>query len=323
MLDVHSTTPVTLSTDAVAARRRAAYWRDLICDVFVELDCGEVPRDRFFGRIDNSYLADIQFSLVRSEAQRVDRTASRIAASNQRYFLLSLQASGTGRVSQDGRSALLQTGDFAIYDTTRPYTLEFHDPFSQIVLTIPEQLVRDRLLAPERLTAIGIDGRRGTGRVVSNFIRQVHGQLHRLEPRSLNAMQHNVVDLFTTALGEQCAAPAENQTHGRAMLKQRVIQYVEDNLRHSDMTCATIAAAHRISVRYLSKLFEDEEHSLSEWIWRRRLEGARRDLADAGRGRRPITAIAFDWGFKDSAHFSRAFKARYGSAPKDYRAARA
>jgi AraC-like DNA-binding protein len=32
-----------------------------------------------------------------------------------------------------------------------------------------------------------------------------------------------------------------------------------------------------------------------------------------------ITQIAYDWGFKDPAHFSRAFKMRYGRSPSAHR----
>ncbi|HYY00693.1 MAG TPA: helix-turn-helix domain-containing protein, partial [Mycobacterium sp.] len=34
---------------------------------------------------------------------------------------------------------------------------------------------------------------------------------------------------------------------------------------------------------------------------------------------RPISVIAHRWGFSDTGHFSRSFKAHYGSSPTDYR----
>ena len=33
-----------------------------------------------------------------------------------------------------------------------------------------------------------------------------------------------------------------------------------------------------------------------------------------------ITEIAFRWGFNDSAHFSKAFRAEFGQSPRAYRA---
>jgi len=36
-------------------------------------------------------------------------------------------------------------------------------------------------------------------------------------------------------------------------------------------------------------------------------------------GNRTVTAIAFDYGFNSPTHFGRAFRARYGATPRDYR----
>ena len=59
--------------------------------------------------------------------------------------------------------------------------------------------------------------------------------------------------------------------------------------------------------------------SVSELIWARRLEQARRDLADPLHRHVSVTGIGYDAGFKDAAHFSRAFKSAFGETPSAYR----
>jgi AraC-like DNA-binding protein len=59
--------------------------------------------------------------------------------------LLTLVTSGVERVVQDGREAVLRKGDFAIHDSTRPYSLFFDTSFSEIVLQIPRALFKRRL----------------------------------------------------------------------------------------------------------------------------------------------------------------------------------
>jgi len=56
------------------------------------------------------------------------------------------------------------------------------------------------------------------------------------------------------------------------------------------------------------------------WIRSRRLEGARRDLADPELAGLTISALAARWGFGDPARFSRAFRAVYGCSPTEARA---
>jgi len=74
-----------------------------------------------------------------------------------------------------------------------------------------------------------------------------------------------------------------------------------------------------ISSRYLQDLFHSERKTVSEWIWLRRLEKARRDLLDPLLSRESITQIALACGFCDLAHFSRRFKAAYAMSPREYR----
>jgi AraC-like DNA-binding protein len=73
-----------------------------------------------------------------------------------------------------------------------------------------------------------------------------------------------------------------------------------------------------MSVRYLEKLFESEE-TVPDWIRRRRLERCRHDLLDPAMRGQSIGAIAARWGFRDPAHFSRAFRAAYGMTPGECR----
>ena len=65
------------------------------------------------------------------------RTPALIARASEDYFLVSIQTQGRGVVSQDGRDAVLAPGDFALYDSTRPYQLTFDGPFQQFVLKLP------------------------------------------------------------------------------------------------------------------------------------------------------------------------------------------
>jgi AraC family transcriptional regulator, positive regulator of tynA and feaB len=83
-----------------------------------------------------------------------------------------------------------------------------------------------------------------------------------------------------------------------------------------------VALANRlhISVRQLYRLFEEQGDSVCRYIQRTRLQRSASDLSNPHLKRESITAIAYKWGFTDSAHFSRAFKKQFELSPKDYRA---
>jgi AraC-like DNA-binding protein len=104
-----------------------------------------------------------------------------------------------------------------------------------------------------------------------------------------------------------------------AALFTRICATVEERLTDPELRPPMIAAAHGISLRTLHTIFAENGETVGGWIRRRRLERSRDELL------RPncvsITAMAFRWGFTDSAHFSRAFKAEYGLSPRDLRVA--
>jgi AraC-like DNA-binding protein len=97
--------------------------------------------------------------------------------------------------------------------------------------------------------------------------------------------------------------------------------FIEARLPAPDLSPATVAAAHHISVRYLHRLFDDETHSVAGWIRQRRLERCRANLLDPSLAGRSVAGIAARWGFTNAAHFSRLFRDAYGLPPGEYRQA--
>jgi AraC-like DNA-binding protein len=87
-----------------------------------------------------------------------------------------------------------------------------------------------------------------------------------------------------------------------------------------DVSPATVAAAHYISLRYLHNLFETQETTVADWIRRRRLERCRRDLLDPALRAEPVGSIGARWGLTSPAHFTRLFRGAYGLPPAAYRA---
>jgi hypothetical protein len=98
----------TLSTHDVAAPRRLAFWTDMVCDTYVQLQCdAPAGSDVIDGEIVSDELATLQLSRVTATAQFVRRTPALIARASEDHFLVSIQTKGRGVVSQDGRDAVL------------------------------------------------------------------------------------------------------------------------------------------------------------------------------------------------------------------------
>jgi AraC-like DNA-binding protein len=107
----------------------------------------------------------------------------------------------------------------------------------------------------------------------------------------------------------------------RAIALLRLRTAIERRLSDPGLDPAGAAEAAGISVRYANALLNAEDSSLERLIVSRRLERCRRAFEDASQASRTISEIAYAWGFSDLSHFTRRFKAAFGSSPRDYRAA--
>ena len=129
-----------------------------------------------------------------------------------------------------------------------------------------------------------------------------------------------LLDLLTVAVAAEVdrrsAVPPDARRRARL---GRIYASIDARLGDPDLTPATIAATHHISVRYLHLLFETEQHSVADLIRTRRLEHCRRDLLDPTLADRPVAATGVRWGFPNTAHFSRLFRDTYGLPPSEFR----
>ncbi|MFX8727416.1 hypothetical protein ABTM60_18940, partial [Acinetobacter baumannii] len=79
-----------LDTDGTPPSRRLALWQDIVCDVFVQLDCRSDAGDSFRGAIDRRDLGLLQCTEVVSSRQRVFRTPARIRRAREEFVLVAL-----------------------------------------------------------------------------------------------------------------------------------------------------------------------------------------------------------------------------------------
>jgi AraC-like DNA-binding protein len=311
-----------LSTGAVPRDQRLAYWTDMICNVYVQLGCDPVRTGAtgdFEGSIRRHTLPSLDVSVVTSKAQNVMRTPGHIARSSDDYFLVGIQTSGRGMVRQDGRDAVLSVGDFALYDSTRPYQLLFDDAFEQIVLKLPGERLRSELRETETLTATTVSGREGAGHLLISMIRALREDIDALQPASALAVANGVLSILVAGLQTLPAARSPGLSNLTAFHLARIKRRIDDQLADPSLSVSSLAAELGMSVSQIHRVFKSEPLTPSQYIWERRLEACSRDLLAPRLAGRPVAEIAYGRGFNDAAHFSRAFRERFGRSPREWR----
>ena len=311
----------TVSTASVEPNQRLAYWTDLVCNTFVQLDCDAgAGQHSIEGDIRADELASLRLSKVTATPQIVRRTAAKIAQASEDYFLVSIQTRGEGLIMQDDRVARLAPGDFALYDSTRPYELRFDGPFQQYVLQLPGPTLRTALQNTAALTASTVSGQRGAGHLMIGMIGTLAADIDTLAPASAHAVAESVTQILIAGLSALPAARRAPVSHLTAYHREQIKACARARLRDPALSVATLAAQLRLSPSTLHRAWSGEACSLTEWIWAQRLDAAKHDLCDPNQAARSVSEIAFSWGFNDAAHFSRAFRARFGRSARALRA---
>ena len=309
-----------LTTADVAERKRFQFWQDAVCDTFVELDCQARGSAPFFGEITTAECDGLHFSTVNSDGQIVKRTPTRIRRAREEVMLVSLQVRGVGIIAQDGREARLLPGDFACYDSTRPYTLNFDAGFEQLVLHMPRAAMVRRIGRTEVWTARRIAGTSPVGSLVLPFVQRAASVVSDVVPATASQLSETCLLLVTAALGERLGEIAAGGSSARTALIFRAKAMIDSNLHDHALNTEKVAQLVGISPRYLQDLFHAEGTTVSDWIWQRRLDKSRRDLADPLRAGDSIAQIALACGFADFGHFSHRYKDAFGTSPREDRA---
>lgn len=294
-------------------------YRAVVAGVFLPLRLSSTAPEAFRGVVRAVTVDDVHLSELHGGQHVVERTPQHAAHDSLASFKVSLMLAGTGLLVQDGRETLLRPGDLAVYDTQRPYTIEFDRDFRSLVVMFPQNRIELPAGLVGQLTAVRLGGNTGVGAIVAPFLTHLCDHIEQLEQAPGPRLAHSALDLVSTLFAAELGHSPRRDPHEE--LLERIREHIEQRLGSTDLCPTSIAAAHFISTRHLHALFHDTGTTVAAWVRQRRLEHCRRDLVAPQLADAPVSAIAARWGFVDAAHFSRAFKAEFGVSPREYRTA--
>ena len=301
-----------VSTADVAAADRLPFWNEVACRMITPVRVVALGEGPFAASIARCRLRECEIMSPISTAARVFREGECEAG------VLNIQLQHQGRTVNHtgGRTAMLEEGDFVLYDPSKPLWLAFEEPTQAIVLRLPLARVEERTPYLRNQVGIPVSGRSGPGALFSNFLRQAWAELERGGEgdwaESMGEAVWPLLDIAYSATRPQIA------TDRRDERRRALFAAVETDLTDPELDVHRLARRMGVSARYVQMLFAELGTTPRSFIQDRRLDLAARRLEREGNDT-TVTDVAYDVGFNDLSSFCRAFRRRFETSPRNYR----
>lgn len=303
--------------DAGARDDKVARWQQMlsVTDMPWAVAIPEVPcLDTFEARVRRRWIDDL--ALVEAECGPCSgaRNRRQLADTEGEFVSIVVLRAGSETISQGGIEARITPGDAVIWDSTKPARFAIGEPLSKRMLLVP-RVALDEAGGRRRVTGgLKLDGSAPATRLLTTYLDTLSQVLPELRSAAIGAARAAALELFAGALrpgSDVCSAGTV-----RPALRAAIERFIDRHLLYGTVTPAAIASAHGVSIRTVNRVFSASGQTVGEIVRARRLARAREDLTGSDR---PVSVIAYRWGFSDTSHFSRTFKAHYGSSPTNYR----
>jgi AraC-like DNA-binding protein len=310
--------PLVLATDAEAPQRRADVAREVYGRQILRLEV-EPLGDDFRAELILRGLPGLKMVAGWANNVTTERASSLLSDGND-DIIVSIGGVGGKLISeQRGKQVTLEHGHIHVTSSAEPFALTHlasrtsgltvsRKAIAALVPDIEDRIARPLPRFPEGLHLL--EGYIGTLTAIPSFD----------SPETAQTAVTHIHDLLAHLIGPSRDGAELIATRGLKAARLRAIKaHIARSLSRPDLALDTIAAAHRVSPRYLQRLFEGEGTNFSAYVIERRLDCARRLLGDPRIADRRISSIAYECGFRDVSHFNRMFHRRYGLTPSEAR----
>jgi AraC-like DNA-binding protein len=302
-----------ISTESAKPSKRLGFFKETVSALF-GIEPKIISTAPFVASWEFASLGGIGFCRLKSSAHQLAHVGAKRDCDN---MIVVLQIRGSQDFQQGNREVLLAPGQWSVYDMAKGDTVNVSAGSESLMLVIPHEKIDSKCYELNQLTVRPFSGGVGVGKLAWNFMRSAFEEISTFDSQFGSEIVDTISHLIRLTLLD-CSGDAAVQS-GQGALRDRIKSYIRMHLRDPELSLDQIAAALKCTKRYLHMAFQGEGITISDYIWQFRLDRCHAEILNPNSRAKVITDIAFSWGFNSSAHFSTAFKERFGAPPNRYR----
>ncbi|WP_420133843.1 AraC family transcriptional regulator [Rhodopseudomonas sp.] len=304
------------STGSLSGSESIAAWRQAMAEVYYRLDIQARQDDRVVGELIDVQFGSMGVSNFKADAQRVIRRKESAKIDQSEDFVFLFPTRKGLQFEQRGRSGLAMPGAVFLLNSAEDYVVDVPDGSENITIKIDRELLIDRVK--------GIDGLCATMNIGNSklvpVVATLGTQLLSLPPgEHADRLQQSVIDLICLMLDLRESPKDGTIVRQRlaSSLFSRIDQFLQHNLEDHELSPDQAAREHKISVRYLHKIFHYHGTSFGQRLLELRLQRARQLIVrHGGAGHVNLGQVAYECGFTSQSYFSTCYRRRFGLTPR-------
>lgn len=305
-----------LSTAGIAPGERFDYWNDRLRETF-RADIRVRPLDETPLEVETRVHSCGPTIVVETCGSTL--SSSRRSDPGTKCVNLLLNLEGHCVVRQDNREIELAPGHYGMFPIGECAEYDFHGPFRHLSVLFAEDQLNTFAPAWRNCSAMPLPLAGEVDTLFVDFLRALLRRNGAIEGPQSRHIADSTTSLLAAMLETHRQGQPDSSQRFEQFHRERIRRFISSNLRNPELNMEMISVGVRLSPRYIHRLFSGDGPTPMEWVREQRLERTANDLADSTAPLRPISCIAYSWGFNDAAHFSRIFRKRYGVTPREYR----
>ncbi len=304
-------TIVTVETDRVRPEARAQLYAMALNGLLHTKTLTPDPHATVHG----FFLGPLQIVFGEATPRVSQRTRALCTRDRFDGIALLLVRAGAWRGRIAGRAAAGGAGTLMLFDLAQTFTITDEIDREFVMVVAPRSIAARLAADPAELHGRAIDVTDGA--VLASFMNSLAVNAASLRAADGAPLAEVLLSLIGIALSHGHQVLGRVQPDEADLIRDRVMRLISIRISADDLTPEWIAAKLGISRSRLYAAFTGGE-GVARRIWDRRLTAARDALSDPTENG-TIGAIAGRFGFASEAHFSRAFRRKFGITPTDAR----